>query len=244
MTTVVISQPMYFPWVGLLEQIRLAQVFVQYDDVQFEKGGVFNRIQIKTPHGIRWLTVPLRDRHVDQKINEVLIDNRQDWRSQHVAILKQAYASAPYFKDMLALVEGVFAIEAHLLSDLAINSTTALTRFFTIDKHCTFLRSSEMKILGKSSKRVLDICLACNATQYVTGHGASKYLDHTIFEEKQIQVNYMNYQKRAYPQLFGDFTPFVSGLDLVANCGQSGADMICSGTMPWQNYLTQQSQAP
>ena len=235
---------MYFPWVGLLEQVRLADVFVQYDDVQFEKGSVFNRIQIKTPEGTRWLTVPLRDKHIGQKINEVLIDNRQDWRSQHISILKQAYARAPYIGEMLKLVEGVFSADTDLLSGLTVSSTAALVKYFSIGQHCTFCRSSELNILGKSSKRVLDICLAYNATNYVTGHGAAKYLDYAIFEEKHIQVAYMDYQKRVYPQLFGEFTPFVSGLDLVANCGQSGAQVICSSTVPWQNYLALGGQKP
>ena len=47
MKTVVISQPMYFPWVGMLEQMALADVWVHLDDAQFSKGGFFNRVQIK-----------------------------------------------------------------------------------------------------------------------------------------------------------------------------------------------------
>ena len=56
MTRVVISQSMLFPWVGLLEQMRLADVFVHYDDVQFSKGSFVNRVQVKTPDGVRWMT--------------------------------------------------------------------------------------------------------------------------------------------------------------------------------------------
>ena len=48
MTTVVISQPMFFPWVGMFEQIALADVYVHYDDVQFSKGSFTNRVQLKT----------------------------------------------------------------------------------------------------------------------------------------------------------------------------------------------------
>jgi hypothetical protein len=40
--TVVISQPMFFPWVGMLEQLKLADTYVHYDDVQFEKGSFSN----------------------------------------------------------------------------------------------------------------------------------------------------------------------------------------------------------
>ena len=57
---VVISQSMYFPWVGMLEQIRLADVFIHYDDVQFSKGSFSNRVQVKQPDGTSaWMTIPL-----------------------------------------------------------------------------------------------------------------------------------------------------------------------------------------
>ena len=46
----VISQPMYFPRVGMLEQIRLADHFVYYDDVQFSRGGFSNRVQLSLIH--------------------------------------------------------------------------------------------------------------------------------------------------------------------------------------------------
>ncbi len=58
---VVISQPMLFPWAGMFEQIRLADVYVHYPDVQFSKGSFTNRVQVKTAGGSRWLTLPLRD---------------------------------------------------------------------------------------------------------------------------------------------------------------------------------------
>ncbi|MCA9907942.1 MAG: WbqC family protein, partial [Anaerolineae bacterium] len=64
----VISQSMYFPWAGLLEQIRLADTFVHYDDVQHTRG-FYNRVQIKTGNGVRWITVPLRDWHQGQRID-------------------------------------------------------------------------------------------------------------------------------------------------------------------------------
>ena len=36
--TVVISQPMFLPWVGLFEQARHADVWFHYDDVQLPQG--------------------------------------------------------------------------------------------------------------------------------------------------------------------------------------------------------------
>ncbi|MBC8123824.1 MAG: WbqC family protein, partial [Gemmatimonadaceae bacterium] len=59
MNTVVISQPMLFPWIGMFEQICLADVYVHYDDVQFSKGSFSNRVQVKSASGSKWITVPL-----------------------------------------------------------------------------------------------------------------------------------------------------------------------------------------
>ena len=46
---VVILQPSYIPWRGYFDEIRRADLFVFYDDVQYDKRGWRNRNQIKTP---------------------------------------------------------------------------------------------------------------------------------------------------------------------------------------------------
>ncbi|SVE18770.1 uncharacterized protein METZ01_LOCUS471624, partial [marine metagenome] len=80
---VVISQPMYFPWVGMLEQMRLADVFVYLDDAQFSKGGFFNRVQVKTEQGTPWLTVPLAENKLGQALNQSRLATH-DWHRKHL----------------------------------------------------------------------------------------------------------------------------------------------------------------
>ena len=74
LNNIVISQPMYFPWVGILEQVQLSNIYVNYEDVQFSKGSFSNRVQVKTQSGIKWLTIPLKKLVLGQLINEVEID--------------------------------------------------------------------------------------------------------------------------------------------------------------------------
>ena len=57
--TLVVLQPGYLPWLGFFDQMRRADVFAYYDDVQFNKHGWRNRNRIKTPAGPLWLTVPV-----------------------------------------------------------------------------------------------------------------------------------------------------------------------------------------
>lgn len=235
MKTIVISQPMLFPWVGMFEQIRLADVYVYYSDVQFSKGSFVNRVQIKSSTGIRWLTVPLRNLHLGQRIDEVLINNDINWRKQHLDLLCQAYANSPFFKAMINLVESVYKCDFVTLNQISEASVKTVCEFFELDIGRKFIASKELGIGGSSSRRVLDIVLTLGGDRYVTGLGALNYLDHELFDKNGIDVQYMNYKKLEYPQQHGLFTPFVSILDLVANCGKAGHQYICSGSQNWRH---------
>ena len=234
MKTVVISQPMYFPWVGMLEQMRLADVFVHLDDAQFSKGGFFNRVQLKTAAGTPWFTVPLTENKRGQLLNEMRMAEH-DWRRKQLATLKQTYAAASHVEEMLGLVESVFKNEYESLAELSAASVEMLAEFFEITPK-EILWSSAMGVEGTGAARVLAGCEALGAERYVTGHGAWEYLNHESFEAAGIRVEYLDYKKREYPQLHGAFTPFVSALDLAANCGRAGREVIDSDTVCWKDF--------
>ncbi|MGV1752276.1 WbqC family protein [Agrobacterium sp. CG674] len=234
---VVISQSMYFPWVGFLEQIRLADVFVHYDDVQFSKGSFTNRVQIKTDADSVWMSVPLKDLHLGQSINEVKPAPTPLWREKHLNLLRRSFKGAPFKEDAVGLAESVLKFDHEHLGSLGRASTKALTDYFGIGKNCKFIDVESLKVSGSGSQRVHDIVKAVGGTDYVTGHGASNYLDHRLLESSGISVSYMDYKKTPYPQLNGDFTPYVSSLDLIANCGKEGICYICSDTVPSRDFL-------
>ncbi len=237
-TKAVISQSMYFPWVGLLEQVRLADIFVHYDDVPLARG-FYNRVQIKNSNGVQWMTIPLRNWERGQLISEVLVDENRDWKKKHIETLRHAYRKSPFFSEMMDLVEEVFSKNGKTLAEVSRESISALCRYFNLNEKTKFINSNDLKIAGASTQRLNDICLFLDANIYITGHGAKNYLDHEIFERSNIRVEYMNYQKIVYPQLHGDFTPYVSGLDLVANCGREGIKYIISDSIDWKKFINE-----
>jgi len=225
---------MLFPWVGLLEQLRLSDVFVHFDDVQFSKGSFVNRVQIKTPQGMRWMTVPLAPWRLGQPIDELRPLESQAWKVQHLALLERSFAGAPYAADALALVERVYAVDHAHLGALARASMLALSRYFGLDTEKRYVDSRDLGIAGRNSERVLAIVKHCGGDTYITGHGAANYLDHLAFERHGVAVEYMHYQCRPYAQSHGPFTPYLSALDLVAHCGRDGRGLISSGTSSWK----------
>jgi len=235
---VVISQPMYFPWVGMLEQMALADVFICLDDADFSKGSLFNRVQVKTSQGVQWLTVPRADHPMRNKLNEVQPASGS-WRRKHLATLQQAYAAAPFLGEMLDLAESVLRLVHESLSGLGTASMMNMAGYFGMMPGKD-MRSSDLDVDGGGSERVLKLCQEVGGERYVTGHGAKNYLDHEAFEAAGVRVEYMDYEKREYPQLHGEFTPYVTGLDLVANCGSAGREFIVSGTVPWREFLSRE----
>mgnify|MGYP000100121783 FL=1 len=234
MKTVVISQPMYFPWVGMLEQMRMADVYVHLDDAQFSKGGFFNRVQVKTGQGTSWLTVPLAENKLGQPLNEIR-PAAHDWRRKHLATLNQAYAAAPHSEAAVALMESVLEAEHDSLASLSAASMEALADYFGI-LPAVIQWASRMDQSGTGTERVLAICRALGAERYISGHGGRAYLDHAAFDAEGIRVEYVEYKKKKYPQLHGAFTPHVSALDLVANAGPDGLEVIASGSVYWKNF--------
>ena len=97
---------MYFPWLGIFEQIKISDVFVYYDDVQMPLGRSFmSRVQLKTAQGVRWLTVPIR-RQAGQLINEVEIDETKPWRRDHLGLINDAFRDAPFKADAVRIGRG------------------------------------------------------------------------------------------------------------------------------------------
>lgn len=234
---IVISQPMFFPWAGIFEQIRLADVFVHYDDVQFPQGRSFiSRVQIKTPKGQQWLTAPVQ-RKGQSLIRDVKLDSEQPWRDKHLRTLELNYKKAPFVDDMLNLVQSVYRIDTDWLSELNIAGTEQVCRYFGLDVE--FQTSSDMPTETHSSQKLIDLTTRLQGDVYITGHGARNYLDHEAFKSVGIDVEYMDYQKVPFSQQHGPFTPFVSILDLIANEGVQGKRVIQSPSIPWREFIKQ-----
>src|SRR5437868_14555546 len=119
----VILQPSYVPWRGYFHQIQKADVFVFYDDVQYDKHGWRNRNRIKTPTGSQWLTIPVITKGVVENgtpIHQVRMDGNADWASKHWTTLKQHYGKAPHFRRYAPMLEEFYSCRPELLADFTI----------------------------------------------------------------------------------------------------------------------------
>lgn len=219
---VVILQPSYIPWRGYFDQIRRADLFVFYDDIQYDKHGWRNRNQIKTHQGKQWLTIPVHTQGVTSgtQIKDVRIDWSKPWAKSHLKSLTISYSKAPHFREYLPLLEAIFERRDKLLADFTIETSILLAceLGFTSTR---FVRSSELLNLeGRKTDRVINVLKQVGATHYICGPSASSYMEPRKFDDAGITFEYMQYGYPEYKQLYPPYDPYVSILDLMFMAGK------------------------
>ena len=228
MTTVAVLQPGYLPWLGFFDQLRRADVFVYYDDVQFDKHGWRNRNRIKTQSGPLWLTVPVRHSGLGfPSILDIEIESGTPWARKHVSSIRQAYARAPFLDRYLPALEELLQRRWERLVDLDLSCAALIAEWLGLSRHIE--RSSSLGVAGERSERLVNICRHFGASHYLSGDSAETYLDVPLFEAHGIAVQWQRYRHPTYPQLHGDFVPYLSAVDMVLNCGEEAPLLAFGG---------------
>ena len=226
MIKIAILQPGYLPWLGFFEQVNVSDVFVIYDDVQYDKQGWRNRNRIKTGNGVQFVTVPVRCKFKEcSRTNEVTIDNRTNWRKKHLFSIKQSYSSAPFYKDYIDLVEEAYSREWQYLIDIDLYFITKFVKCLGLSNK-EIVRSSSLDVRGDRIERLVTLCKIFKADVFYEGAAGKNYIDSKHFEEQGIRVEFQDYKHPVYNQLYGDFVPYLSVIDLLFNLGPESLSII------------------
>lgn len=226
---IVILQPGYLPWLGFFDQMYQSDTFIIYDDVQYDKHGWRNRNRIKAAQGIQWLSVPVLTKGQEKPANrEIKIDNTKNWRKKHLMSINQNYSKTPYFKDCYYDIEKIILEKTNFLFELNMRLIYYFIEKLNIKRKILF--SSALSIAGEGTQRLIDISHYLKADEYLTGDSAKNYIDERLFVENNIKLIYHNYQHPIYNQRNGDFTPYLSIIDLLFNHGQNSLKILTKET--------------
>ncbi len=225
--TCVILQPSYVPWRGVFDQIRRADVFVHYDDVQYDKNGWRNRNRIKGANGSFWITIPvtLPDGNCDTALLDARIDAKQKWREKHWAAIRGSYRRAPFFDALAEWLRPHYERETETLAEFTIPLQEACATALGLSD-TEFVRSSTLGVAGERTERLVEICRHLRADHYLSGPSARDYLDRDAFDRAGITVEFVEYDYGPYTQLHGAFDPRVSIVDTLAMLGPRAIDAL------------------
>jgi hypothetical protein len=220
---ITIHQPQYLPWLGYIDKIDKADVFVILDNVQFKKNEWQNRNRIKTSQGCQWITVPVSYRF-PEKINEVRINNKANWGRKHLQALITNYSKSTYFDNYKSFFEDIFSRSWDRLVDINIEIIKFLIS--ALDLKTKLVIASDLKLREEPTERLIDICKMLDGNRYLAGKDGNKYMNLELFEQEGIDVIFQDFKHPVYHQLFGDFEPCMSAIDLLFNCGDNSLEIL------------------
>lgn len=231
MTTIAIMQPTFMPWLGYFDLIDQVDYFVYLDTVEFSKQSWQQRNKIKTSNGPVWVSVPVSGSKGSKALlKDVEICNIELFQ-KNINKIKHSYAKAKYANDNLPWI-------SNWLSSLDAKAKLADINVEFIELVCQKLpiltsryRASEISHENSRHGRLIDICKHFGADTYLSPQGALDYLveDRAYFAKENIDIVFHEYQNTNYQQIFGEFIPYMSVIDLILNEGEAAYAIIHQG---------------
>ncbi|MCA9460001.1 MAG: WbqC family protein, partial [Nanoarchaeota archaeon] len=223
-------QPVYLPWLGLFHKIYLAEKYCIFDGVQYQTRDFNNRNKIKTRDGVIWLTVPVESKnHFSKKISEIKII-KSDWNRKHFKSIFLAYKKAKFFDKYITDLEYFYMKkEYNYLVDICSDMLIYFLEKLNISRNIDF--ASKHIFEGEKSELVLNMCQQLGADSYIFGAQGKNYAEIEKFKSKNISIYFQNYLHPIYSQLFGEFQPNLSIIDLLFNHGDESLDILLSGNI-------------
>jgi len=215
LNTVSIHQPNYFPYYGYFNKIKNSDIFVFLDNVTFSKDSFINRNKIKTPEGIKWLTVPVKNKDIlSTEIKDVEIFG-SGWKDRHIKIIENSYRKTPNFWKIYDILIDVYSRDWKKMSDLNIYIIKSISK--EINLKTEFVSASNLGVSGKSTELILNICKKLKADIYLSGSSGKNYMEEKRFLDNNIVLKYQEFSHPIYKQFYGDFVKNLSILDILFN---------------------------
>ena len=136
----------------------------------------------------------------------------RDWGPSHWDVLRQAYRRAPHFDEVEQRIAPLYLDRRfERLSDANRAFIEAVAKWLGIRTRISW--STDYETRGSRGERILELCRAAGAGEYVSGPAAKTYLDEAMFEAAGIRVLWMDYS--GYPEYAQPAPPFEHGVTIL-----------------------------
>ena len=203
-------------------------MFVFLDDAQYTKNSFINRNRIKTPAGDHWLTIPV-SASIHQTIVEVM-PSKSNWVEKHLKTLQQFYAKTYGYKRYHEGIAALLRAQYPNLAELNIALIRYACELLGITTPC--VRSSELGIAGTADTRLAAITEHLGGDSYLSGFGGANYQLEKTFAARNIVLETYKFRPPVYDQLWGDFIPGLSILDVLFHCAEATMEVITAASEP------------
>jgi hypothetical protein len=206
---VAIHQPNYLPWCGYFAKLKACEIFIFLDDAQMSKSSYVQRTKMRSPVGDQWLTLPARIHNTPRIADVSFADSR--WPRKHVATIGQVYRKAPFFDEVMRVIEPAYASPGINLSTFNRRLIESVGRYLGIERQVCLI--SELNVASTGDQRLVELTRKVRGTHYISGAAG-------------IELEVRMYSPRVYEAAGFPFLPGLSILDALFVLGSSANRLL------------------
>ena len=217
---IAIHQPEFMPWLGYFHKMKMADVYVILDKVQFKKRYFENRNYIRNSVNDtkEWITIPVKTKgKYHQNISDVEVSYEENWYKKISNTFIARYGENEVTLSFNNLIEEFIESNRNKsLLELNINIIDWFRDRFDIKTPLFYL--SDLDINSKGSDLILDICKKMKSTTYICGPSGKDYLNLDDFKKEQIEIEWQNFAECNYYKKESKLS-YLSSFDFVQSFG-------------------------
>jgi len=217
-----IMQPYFFPYLGHFALIAACERWLVFDISQYTRKSWMNRNRILHPkQGWQYISAPVSNAGLGIATEQVLLQDLARSRSALLGKLSQYRRVAPYYQDVIRLVQESFAnVTDNRLVTLNTEALKAVTAYLGIPFNyqlCSELELNFPPEMGPGDW-ALEISKQCGATTYINPASGKDLFNVAAFEQASISLGFSEFQPYGYSTSGLEFEPGMSILDVLMWC--------------------------
>ncbi len=213
---VAIMQPYLFPYIGYFQLMNAVDEFVVYDNIQYTKKGWINRNRILVNGKDEYISAPLKkDSDFLNVKDRFLADTWPTEKKKTLNKITECYRKAPSYNEAMPVIESCLLFEDQNLFNYIFNSLKVLTDHFGIETKLTISSILKLNHELRSAEKVVAICKALAATEYINPIGGTELYNKEQFSKENLQLHFLKTDNIVYKQFENEFIPFLSIVDIM-----------------------------
>ena len=214
-----IMQPYFLPYLGYFSLIKHTDEFILFDTVQFIRHGWIERNRILKPsNGWQYIMVPLKKHSRETIIKDIEINNDQQWKEKILAQLQHYKKQAPYFSNVIYILNEIFSKEYATIVDLNLASLKTVCNYLGINTPIQVfsLMNIDIEPANAPDEWALNICKALgNVDEYWNPPGGQSFFNKKKYENADINLKFHSAILTDYDQKRNVFEPGLSIIDVM-----------------------------
>lgn len=221
--TLGIMQPYFMPYIGYWQLMAAVDKYVVYDDVNYIKGGWVARNNILMNGQAHLFTITLNGASPNKHFNEIEVrDDFKKFRN----MLQSCYAKAPYYKEIMPILEQIFEYENRNLGAFLYHSYQVILDYLGIDTELILSSTIDKNNELRAGEKVKHICHLLGADTYYNAIGGQELYDVEDFAQNGITLRFLQTNPVTYPQYKNEFVPNLSIIDVLMFNGKEGTNKL------------------